>query len=309
MTPSIALAGAVDGSVLRAAGWQVRGSLHLTPYDDLRDVPSYPGVADLLADEGLDAVALDASDPLLARHLPALLEKGLHVLLPEAVPLDGELLADARSAALRSGAEVVVAFVTRWEPWAVTAAAAVGIVGSPVLQATVRGWPRGVAAAAELVDLARGWCGDVVSVSAALAPLPASTLGEGLPVAWTMLHASGATTLVSHEGAPPLARLSFATARLEAGPLRARWEGGAELPMLPPADFEEGDLSARPLAAPGTPSGLLACAVALRRAVPTREVATGAWPWPADLGDLHAVGRVLAALRESSRAEAPARVG
>jgi len=31
-------------------------------------------------------------------------------------------------------------------------------------------------------------------------------------------------------------------------------------------------------------------------------------PWPADLGDLQAVSRVLAALRESARAEAPARV-
>ena len=64
----------------------------------------------------------------------------------------------------------------------------------------------------------------------------------------------------------------------------------------------------RPTTPPGTSPGLLATAVALRLAVPHGEVATHAWPWPADLGDLQAVSRVLAALRESARLEAPARV-
>ena len=97
MIPQIALAGAVDGGVLRAAGWQVRGALHLTPYDDLRDVPSYASLEDLLADATLDAVALDGADDLLARHLPTLLEHGLHVLLPSPAPLDPDLLRDARA--------------------------------------------------------------------------------------------------------------------------------------------------------------------------------------------------------------------
>jgi hypothetical protein len=334
LTPRIALAGAVDAGVLRAAGWQVRGALHVTPYDDLRDVPSYAGIEDLLADATLDAVALDGSDDLLARHLPTLLEHGLHVLLPSPAPLDPDLLRAARAVEepaygatarlvrdadrpARSGeapAEAVVALLQRWEPWAVTVAAALSLVGTPVLQATVRGWPRGVGAAAELVDLARSWCGDVVSVCAARAPLPADELGPGLPVAWSLLHASGATTLVSHEGAPAVARLSFATARLEAGPLGARWEGGAELPLLPSPDghpsppSQEWLAQPRPAAPPGTPGGLLATAVALRRAVPSADVRTDAWPWPADLGDLQAISRVLAALRESARAEAPARV-
>lgn len=336
MSAAIALAGAVDGAVLRAAGWQVRGALHLTPYDDVRDVPSYAGLEDLLADASLDAVVLDGDDPLLSRHLPILLEHGLHVLLPSPAPLDPELLRAARSVEepgwdgertdrvrladplrpARSGtapADVAAALVQRWEPWALTAAAAIPLVGTPVLQATVRGWPRGVAAAAELVDLARAWCGDVVSVSAAPAPLPAAELGEGLRVAWSLLHASGATTLVSHEGAPPLARLSFDTARLEAGPLGARWVGGMELPLLPTPDRRElpddsPEAPRRLPVPPGTPAGLLASAVALLHAVPLGEVDTHAWPWPADLGDLQAVSRVLAALRESARAEAPARV-
>ena len=35
---SIALVGDVDGGVLRAAGWDVRGALTTMPYDDPRDV-------------------------------------------------------------------------------------------------------------------------------------------------------------------------------------------------------------------------------------------------------------------------------
>jgi hypothetical protein len=330
MTPTIALAGAVDVGVLRAAGWQVRGALHLTPYDDLRDVPSYAGLEDLLADATLDAVALDGADDLLARHLPVLLEHGLHVLLPSPAPLDREVLQAARAVhaegtdaprrlvddparPARSGrapAEVAVALVQRWEPWAATVAAALPLVGTPVLQATVRGWPRG-AAAAELVDLARSWCGDVVSVCAAPAPLPAAELAPGVPVAWSLLHASGATTLVSHEAAPPVVRLSFATARLEAGPLGARWDGGAEIPLLLPPAGRLRPLPPelpRPAVPLGTAHGLLACAEALHEAVARGELAVERWPWPADLGDLQAVGRVLAALRESARAEAPARV-
>jgi hypothetical protein len=306
----VALAGAVDGGALRAAGWQVNGALNVTPYDDLRDVPSYAALEDLLADATLDAVCLDGSDPRLAQHLPTLLEHGLHVLLPGPAPLDLDLLRDARSVfdaawdsvprlvddpqrPSRSGsspAEVAVTLAQRWEPWTRTVAAAIPLVGTPVLQATVRGWPRGITAAADLIDLARAWCGDVVSVIAAPAPVPASELGPGLPVAWSLLHDSGATTLVSHEGAPTLARLSFATARLEAGPLGARWEGGAELPLGAPV------------------SGLRATATALLEAVPRGELSTDSWPWPGDLGDLQAISRVLAALRESARAEAPARV-
>lgn len=275
--------------------------LPLTPYDDPADVPSYTGLDELLHDDALTAVAMDGSDPLVARHLPALLAAGKHVLLTGPAPLDPALLAEAR--AVQGAAEVSVALLQRWEPWAVTVAAALPVVGTPVLQVTVRGWPRGADAAVELVDLCRGWAGDVVSVAAAPAPLPAAALGEGMPVAWSLLHEGGATTLVSHEGAPPLARLSFATARLEAGPLGVRWEGGAELPVLR-APLPE-TIEPKPAAPAGTPYGLVASAVALRQAVATGLIATETWPWPADLGDLQVASRVLAALRESARAEGP----
>ena len=79
------------------------------------------------------------------------------------------------------------------------------------------------------------------------------------------------------------------------------------LPLLSTPDRREvtASLGRTPL---GTPPGLLGTAVALLQAVPSGEVATDIWPWPADLGDLQAIGRVLAALRESARSEAPARV-
>ena len=151
----LALIGPVEAAPLRAAGWTVKGALHLTPYDDLRDVLSYAELSDLLADPDLDAVCLDGSDPLLAQHLPTLLEHGLHVLLPTPAPLDPDLLRTARAQEwdapprrvddplrpARSGtaeAQVAVALRQRWEPWALTTAAALQVVGSPVLQATVR---------------------------------------------------------------------------------------------------------------------------------------------------------------------------
>ncbi len=300
---SIALVGDVDGGVLRAAGWQVRGALLAMPYDDPGELASYASVEELLEDD-LDAVCLDGGDLLLARGLPALRTAGRHVLLPTAAPLDLELLRSAR--AVDSRAEVAVALRERWEPWALTTAAALQVIDSPVVQATVRGWPRGLAAACELVDLAQAWCGEVLAVVAAPAPLPAAELGPGLPVAWSLLHASGATVLVSHEGAPVLARLSFSTARLEAGPLGARWEGGAELPLLPTPDRREMPNPGPP--PPGTAPGLLASAVHLLE-LARGDAPAAQWPWAADLGDLQSVSRVLAALRESARCEALVRVG
>ena len=311
--PRAALIGAASdtvGQVLRAAGFAVVGALQVLPYDDPRDVPSYAAMDELLGDH-LDAVALDGADNHLVGHLPDLLAARLRVLLPTAAPKDLDVLRLCREEA--PDADVLVGLTERWEPWAATTTAAVPLPGEPVLQCTVRGWPRGAGPAAELVDLVRHWCGDVVTVIAAPAPLPAAELAPGVPVAWALLHETGATTLVSHEDGPPLVRLSFATARWEAGPLGARWVGGAEVPLLPRADgdpYQDDTWDAVPLppAPPGTAPGLLCTARALARA-PEPDAWTGRWPAPARLDDLQAVARVLAALRESARTEAPARVG
>jgi hypothetical protein len=288
--PRIALVGdALDGQVLRAAGWRVSGALQVLPYDDPGDVPSYASLDELL-DDGLDAVVLDGGDPHLAGHLPDLLAAGLAMLLPDPAPLDPELLRLARDTS--PDALVAVGLVQRWEPWAATTRAALALVDGPPLQCTVRGWPRGRAAAAELVDLTRLWCGDVVGVSARPARLPADELAPDVPVAWSLLHESGATTLVSHEHAPPVVRLSFAATRWEAGPLGARWVGGAEVTLPTPR---------LPGTAPaGTPLGLLSTAGWLLEALRSDLVGGTA---AAGLGDLQAVERALSGLRESSRRE------
>ena len=303
-SPTIALAGDVDAAVLRAAGWQIKGRLPTTPYDDKRDAVGYVDLSELLADPLLDAVCLDGADPVLARLLPPLREAGLLVLLPAPAPLDTALLRMAR--AVPDAADIVVGLVDRFEPWALTVAAALQDAGGP-LQVTVRGWPRGPAKAAELVDLARSWCGDVVAAIAAPAALPAAQLPGGEAVSWALLHESGATVLVSHEGGAPLVRLSFTTARLEARFDRVCWVGGADLP-LPRTPHPSGPEPADHPIPPTMPPGLLAGAALLTTAVGGGRLQIDRWPWPADLGDLLAAARVLEALRESARSESPALV-
>jgi hypothetical protein len=163
------------------------------------------------------------------------------------------------------------------------------------VQVTVRGWPRGRQPAAELVDLAASWCGEVAAVAAAPASLPADALPDGAAVSWALLTGSGATVLVSHDGPAPHVRLSFATARLEAGPDGARWTGGAALPLQALPGWVPHPQDA--------PPGLVATAAALTRAVGGGDVPAQTWPWPADLGDLLVVSRVLEALRTSARTE------
>jgi hypothetical protein len=282
--------GAVDVASLRAAGWQLRGQLSTMPYDDPLDAAPYPSVDELVADPRIDAVAVDGDDPALAPLLPQLRAAGLLLLLPTAAPLDPDLVRAAR--AVPDAAAACVGLVRRWEPWARTVSAALPLAGGPPVQMTVRGWPRGKQAAADLVDLVAAWCGDVLAAVAAPAELPAAHLPGGAPVSWALLTASGATVLVSHEGGPPLVRLSFAAARLEAGPVLVRWEGGDRLPV-----------------ALSHPPGLVATAAALTTAVGGGDVPATTWPRPADLGDLLVVARVLEALRTSARTEQLAPVG
>lgn len=289
--PTIAVAGDVDAAALRAAGWQLRGVLSTDPYVDRLDAATYVEASEVVEDPLLDAVAVDGSDPRLAALLPDLRRSGLLLLLPTAAPLEPELVRAARS--VPDPADAAVGLVRRWEPWAQVVAAALPLAGGPPLQMTVRGWPRGPQQAAELVDLVSAWCGHVAAVVASPGPLPAAELPGGARVAWAMLTDSGATVLVSHEGGAPLVRLSFATARLEAGPTGARWEGGAELPLP----------TSQVWAPSGVAPGLVQTAAALAAATGGRDVDAGAWPWPADLGDLLVAARVLEALRTSARTE------
>ncbi|MBC7374833.1 MAG: hypothetical protein H7323_12670 [Frankiales bacterium] len=290
--PTMAVAGDVDPAPLRAAGWTLRGALSGLPYADLP--AGWHTAAELAADDSVDAVAVDGSDPELVAVLPELRASGLLLLLPTAAPLDPQGVRAAR--AVRDGADVAVGFLRRWQPWALTVAAALPLAGGPVLQVTVRGWPRGRDQAAELVDLVAAWCGEVAAVVAAPAELPASHLTDGEQVAWALLTAGGATVLVSHDGPAPFVRLSFATARLEAGPAGAWWTSGDLLPLLAPPAWVPHPCGADP--------GLVATAAALVDGVGGGDVPAVNWPWPADLSDLLVVARVLEALRTSARTEA-----
>lgn len=307
-SPTIAIAGDVDPAPLRRAGWQLRGALSNLPYDNRLDAATYVDPGELLADTRLDAVAVDGEDRELALLLPQLRGSGLLLLLPTAAPQDAELVRAVRE--VPDAADACVGLLRRWQPWALTVAAALPVASGAPVQVTVRGWPRGRQAAAELVDLIVSWCGEVVAVVAAPGPLPAAQLPTtgsepDAPVAWALLTGCGATVLVSHEGGPERVRLSFATARLVAGPTGVRWEGGAELPLLQPPSWMPPSVG-RDAPRPDAPSpdiGLVATAAALRHAVGGGEVPAQQWPWAADLGDLLVVSRVLSALRASARTE------
>jgi hypothetical protein len=300
-TPTAALVGDVDGGPVRTAGWSVRGRLAASPFTGgrLEDAVGYLDAGELLDDARVDAAVVDGEVPDLAALLPSLRRAGLVVLLAGPAPLDVDVVQAAQAV---DGPPSGVALARRWEPWARTVRAALPLAGAPPLQVTVRGWPRGEAAAAELVDLAGLWCGEVLGGVAAPGPLPADRLPGGEPVSWSLLTGSGATVLVSHEGPGPLVRVSFPSARLEAGPAGAGWEGGAALPLLALPEW----VPPVPL---GTSPGLVATAAALLEAVGGGDVrphrGQPADPPPADLGDLLVAARVLAALRESSRTERP----
>lgn len=298
--PTATLVGDVDPAPLRAAGWDVRGALAASPFapgGDRRDVAGYLDVDELLADPRVDLAVVDGADPALATLLPDLRRAGLLVLLPEPAPLDVD---PARAARAVDGPETGVGLVRRWEPWARTVGAALAVGGGPVLQLTVRGWPRGPREAAELVDLVTGWCGEVTAVGAAPAPLPADVLPDGEQVSWALLTATGATVLVSHGGAAPELRLSFGTARLVGTPDGVRWQGGDALPLMALPHWV-------PPVPRGAAPGLVATAAALRDALGGLEVRThhrpDGGPRPADVGDLLVVARVLQALRTSARTE------
>jgi hypothetical protein len=199
--PTAALVGDVDPAALRATGWYLAGRLAASPFcGPSGDTAGYLDVDELLADGRVDLAVVDGAAPSLVELLPELRAAGLLVLLPTADPLEVEPLRAARAV---DGPEAAVGLLRRWEPWVRAVASAVPVAGGPALQVTVRGWPRGPQAAAELVDVVTAWCGEVVAVVAAPGPLPCDALPDGTPVAWSLLTATGATVLVAHGDGRP----------------------------------------------------------------------------------------------------------
>lgn len=282
---SLVLLGDVDPALvadLAAQGLAVRGALAPDPFGPLVPGRRYAGPDDVLSDDGVRAAVLPAASPL-AGALPDLLAAGLPVLVADPAPWDDGLLRTARAAAAEADVACAVALQARHTGWASLVGGALSGRRAPQ-QVTARGWGRGPAEAAELVDLVRTWCGEVVAVAAAPAALPAPELPDGEPVAWSLLTDRGTTVLVAHAGARPQVRLSLPPTRLLAGPDRVGWEGGE--PVVPAA---RDDPTVRVFAE--------AVAQGSAEALDTA-------PGVAGLADLVPVARVLAALRTSARTEA-----
>ena len=291
---SLVLLGDVEPALvaeLAAAGLGVRGALALDPFGPPAPGRRYAGLDAVLADDGVRAAVLPAASPL-ADTLPDLLSAGLPVLLADAAPWDADLLRASRTAAGEADDAAVVALQARHTAWAALVTGALAGRRAPQ-QVTVRGWPRGPAAAVELVDLLRGWCGDVVAAAAAPAALPVDALPDGPRVAWALLTDRGTTVLVSHEeaheGAGAQVRLSLPPTRLLAGPDAVGWEGAA---TVAPAEREDPTVAAFVEAV--TAGGAEALEL---------------FPSVARLADLVPVARALAALRASARTEAWVELG
>ena len=232
--PVLAVVGDVPAETtsLSVGGWRVAGRLVGDAAAQPAGVPAYRSITEVLADGGLDAVCLDPAVPGSGRLLSACLDAALHVLLPQPGSVDPEELRDAVGAAEDAGLEIAVAFASRWLSGYATAARMVHqrLLPLPV-QVSVRGWPRGAVALAELVDVIGCVAGDVVAVAAAGSPLPAETLPDGLPVRLALLTEVGTTVLVADGGEPGL-RLSTAEGRLLLTAGQLSWEDGrSRLPL------------------------------------------------------------------------------
>lgn len=236
----------------------------------------------LVADGRVAAAVVPAGSPLLPA-LADLVAAGVPVLLPDPAPYDVELLRRVRAAGQDRDVAVVALLAERLRPW--SRLATDRLQGQLPLQVTVRGWGRGPGAVAELVDLVRGWCGEVVAVAAAPAPLPADALPDGPPVDWALLTEHGPTVLAAHAGPLPQVRFSMADRRVVASPLDEL--AGRGLAPLAPAE-----------------QVCRAFSGAVRSG--TAEFIDGVdigprWDRPAQVADLLPVARVLEALRTSAR--------
>ncbi len=278
------------------------GALPRSPFATAADdLPLYGDLAEVLEDPRLDAVALDAATEgaEVAAQLARLRRAGLLVLLASPAPLvPGELLP---ALAVPDAPEVAVAFALAPQPWVRTVSAALPLGGGPPLQVTVRGWPAGRRAAAELVDAVASWCGEVVSVAGSPEALPVPALPDGLPVAWSLLTSCGASVLVSAQerGGVPRVHVSLPRARLEATPTGVRWADGADLPLLAVPDLP-GEAAEHP--------GLLIAARGLLRARGGGALDAQPEPHARSLGALLAAARVVEALDESARTRRAVRV-
>ncbi len=150
----------------------------------------------------------------------------------------------------------------------------------PLSQLTVMGWPAGRAARAELCDVVRRLCGDVVAVCASASAMPAHELAPTAPVTLSLLTSGGTTVLASESAKSAFSRAQLtligAAGRLVVGQRSLQIsdsKGVRTIAVAAPADpvrvATEGlrdDLAGHPSVAAGL-GDVLACARVMELAV------------------------------------------
>jgi hypothetical protein len=152
---------------------------------------------DALAADAVEAACLDLPIAEACRVGTSLLAEGLNVILARSQTPDRATVRGMLDAAATGNAAASAGLRTRG--WG-SVAEAVRLVPSLGLlsQMTVVGWPAGREARAELCDVARRLCGEVVAVCASSPLMPARELSPTDPVTLALLTATG-TTIVASE--------------------------------------------------------------------------------------------------------------
>ena len=151
---------------------------------------------DALAADAVDVACLDLPVAEACRVGTSLLADGLHVVRARSQTPDRASIRGMLDAASTGNSSAAVGLRTRG--WG-SIAEAVRLVPQLGLlsQVTVVGWPSGREARAELCDVVRRLCGEVVAVSGSTEVMPARELSPTDPVTLALLTAQGATVLAS----------------------------------------------------------------------------------------------------------------
>jgi predicted dehydrogenase len=152
---------------------------------------------DALASDAVDSACLDLPLPEACRVATLLLEDGVNIVLARAETPDRSDVRAMLDAASTGNCSATLGLRTRAWP---SLSATVGLLPElgPLSQLTVIGWPAGRAARAELCDVVRRLCGDVVAVCGSASSMPAHELAPAAPVTLSLLTATG-TTVIAHE--------------------------------------------------------------------------------------------------------------
>jgi predicted dehydrogenase len=197
---------------------------------------------DALAADAVDAACLDLPLAEACRVAAVLLEDGVSIVLARPELPDRAQVRALLDAASAGNATAVLGLRTRtWRSLA-DAVPLLPELGR-LSQLTVIGWPAGRAARAELCDVVRRLCGDVIAVCGSAAAMPVHELAPAAPVTFSLLTATGATVVASESprSAYHDAQLTLvgSAGRLVAGKRMLRFadaSGVRDLAVAPPAD-------------------------------------------------------------------------